>query len=307
MPSGVRLTQKEVEQRFNKEGYTLLSQFKTSKDFISFICPNGHQHEIVASNFFQGQRCGKCATNQRLSQKEVEDAFEKEGYTLLTEYEGRQKLLNFICPEGHQHKINFNNFKSGLRCSKCRGYHLTQNQIKLIFEKEGYKLLGEYKKAKLPLDFICPKGHIHKMTLQHFMNGVRCGKCHQETHTGFKIFSYYRIFHRTLVEGKSKIEKEKLKEITNFIQDDIQDIYDQCPKGYSVDHLVPFSFFDHSDVDQIYDCWDRENLRYLPYLENISRGNRLTKEEYVKMNDKQKYILFSASNKPLFYHDWLDK
>jgi 5-methylcytosine-specific restriction endonuclease McrA len=46
----------------------------------------------------------------------------------------------------------------------------------------------------------------------------------------------------------------------------IQQIYEQCPEGYEVDHIVPISKggLHHQD-----------NLQYLSWLENRRKGNRL--------------------------------
>lgn len=50
----------------------------------------------------------------------VKDFIERSGYKLLSSiYENAHKKLKILCPEGHQYEANFNNFKSGYRCSKC--------------------------------------------------------------------------------------------------------------------------------------------------------------------------------------------
>ena len=49
----------------------------------------------------------------------------------------------------------------------------------------------------------------------------------------------------------------------------IQSIYENCPEGYEVDHIVPISKggLHHQD-----------NLQYLPWLENRRKGNKLVSE-----------------------------
>ena len=49
----------------------------------------------------------------------------------------------------------------------------------------------------------------------------------------------------------------------------IQQIYENCPEGYEVDHIIPISKggLHHQD-----------NLQYLPWLENRRKGNKMVSE-----------------------------
>jgi len=60
--------------------------------------------------------------SKKLTYEFVKEQFKKEGYELLSkEYKGCFQKLNYICPEGHQHNISWNSFKSGERCPYCVG------------------------------------------------------------------------------------------------------------------------------------------------------------------------------------------
>jgi hypothetical protein len=113
--------------------------------------------------------------------KQIKQSFEKEGYKLLsTEYVNAKTYLNFICPNGHNHKITWNAWQSGRRCGKC--YHIkisyTYEQIKQSFEKEEYTLIStEYVNAHQKLKFICPNGHKHEIRWNNWLLGRRCGRC----------------------------------------------------------------------------------------------------------------------------------
>lgn len=52
--------------------------------------------------------------------------------------------------------------------------------------------------------------------------------------------------------------------------DKIKDIYDKCPKGYHVDHIIPLQgeFISGLHIET--------NLQYLPALDNIKKGNKYT-------------------------------
>lgn len=45
-------------------------------------------------------------------------------------------------------------------------------------------------------------------------------------------------------------------------------------KVWHIDHIVPVSAFDHSDVEQIRQCWALTNLRALGAAENVAKSNK---------------------------------
>lgn len=42
-----------------------------------------------------------------------------------------------------------------------------------------------------------------------------------------------------------------------------------------IDHIIPSSLFDHTNEEEIKKCWHWRNLRYLPSIDNKSKGNTL--------------------------------
>lgn len=182
-----------VKQSFESEGYQLLStEYKNAHQYLHYICPNGHEHKIKLYTWIRGQRCGKC---HYITYEQVRQSFEDEGYQLLsTEYKNNKQLLDFICSNGHYHKIRFDDWNRGSRCGKC---NKTQyDYVKKSFIQEGYKLLStEFIDSHTYLDYICPNGHQHKIIWANWQQGVRCGLCHHKW---------------------SKAEKEILKYIENI-------------------------------------------------------------------------------------------
>jgi hypothetical protein len=54
----------------------------------------------------------------------------------------------------------------------------TIEYIREQFEKEGYTLLSEeYTDSSIPISFICPNNHIHKISFGCWKKGQRCKKC----------------------------------------------------------------------------------------------------------------------------------
>lgn len=127
---------------------------------------------------------------KRLKYEDIKQAFEKEGYVLLEEkYLGSNVKMRYICSQGHNHEMCWDNFKQGKRCPDCQRVKNSKsrkkdfNIIDHSFEQEGYTLITkeeEYKNASTKLYYICQKGHKHSITWNSFNNGNRCPECAKE-------------------------------------------------------------------------------------------------------------------------------
>ena len=175
-----------IKSEFEKEGYQLLTTtYESSKQKLSYICPNYHKHSITWENWRRGCRCKICGIESRTNKKRlslsfIKSEFEKEGYRLLTtEYKNAQQKLDYICPNGHQHSISWGGWKNGYRCSVCAGNAKpTIDFIRSEFEKEGYQLLTtEYKNNSQKLDYACFNGHQHSIRWNDWKKGARCPTC----------------------------------------------------------------------------------------------------------------------------------
>lgn len=118
-------------------------------------------------------------SNAKKTYAEVKAKFEAEGYKLLSScYINGSTPLDYECPIGHKHHINYFDFYSGNRCGKCRKNKLTYEDAKESFESVGYKLLSkEYTAESKYLDYECPQGHVSKTSLYSFRFGTRCPYC----------------------------------------------------------------------------------------------------------------------------------
>lgn len=178
---GKKLTYEFVKNKFEEEGYTLLSKRHiNSKTKLKYKCPKGHIHSIIWSDWCQGHRCPFCFGTGKKTIEDVRKAFENEGYVLLSnKYINSRTKLNYICPNGHRHVVRWNNWQQGQRCPVCAGKAKPPiNFIKDVFEKEGYLLLTtEYKNAKTKLDYVCFEGHKHSITWNDWKTGYRCPYC----------------------------------------------------------------------------------------------------------------------------------
>lgn len=118
---------------------------------------------------------------KKLTYEFVKQAFESEGYTLLSStYKNNHSKLKYICPNGHTHSIIWNSWKSGHRCPYCDGQaKLDISFVRDSFTASGYVLLNtEYTNNTTKLDYICPNGHKHFVSWNHWSRGVRCPYCY---------------------------------------------------------------------------------------------------------------------------------
>ena len=269
----------EIREFFKKEGYELLSTEYINKNTkLEYICPEGHKHSVSWDNFNHGRRCPECAMEIRksklkLSYDEVKQAFEKEGYTLLsTDYVNNRTELKYICPNGHKHSTNWDGFSNGRRCPECgvetvkSKLRLSYDEVKQGFEKEGYTLLStEYIKSSSKLKVRCPKSHEYEVSWGHFNQGRRCPICNNSK--GEKRISLF------------------LKE--NNINYEAQKLFKEC----SYKRMLPFDFYliDYNicieyDGQQHYNTIDFSG-------KNQERAEEQFKQTQKKDNIKTQYCL----------------
>jgi len=172
-----------IRSEFEKKGYTLLTiKYLNNRQKLSYICPNGHRHNISWNAWKnQGQRCVYCAGQGKPTIEFIKAEFEREGYELLTtRYINAHTKLKYKCSEGHEHQISWTEWCSlGNRCPYCADRPpLTINFIRAKFEKENYILLTtEYINSKQKLFYICPKSHRHSICWNNWQHGQRCPEC----------------------------------------------------------------------------------------------------------------------------------
>ena len=158
----LKYTIDKAREKFKEKGYTLLAEkYENNKTKMKCLCPNNHEHETSLDNLLHGYGCPECA-GQVITYKDVKEAFEKEGFTLLSkEYKNAITKLEYICPKGHEHSVSWNSFKNGTRCPKCNTSkgekviedYLTKNNIEYIPQ---YRFSDCRNLLPLPFDFYIP-------------------------------------------------------------------------------------------------------------------------------------------------------
>ena len=147
---------------------------------------------------------------KKLTVEYIREEFNKRGYTLLSEeYQNNKQLLEYICPNGHKHKINWGRFQQGQECPYCTGALMDFNIIKEEFAKRKYILLStEYMSYNDKLEYICPKGHKHSISWSDFNSGRRCPDCGIETVKSKLKLSYDEVKQAFEKEGYTLLSTE---------------------------------------------------------------------------------------------------
>jgi hypothetical protein len=227
-------TQEEfVAEVFNLVGdeYTILSEYKRAKDFIT-ISHNkcGEVYQVTPDKFINdGNRCRKCSylkrskKQTRTHEEYIQEIFKLVGneYTVLGNYKNARKTINMkhnLC--GFEWNPNAQNFlKDGTRCPKCSGVaKINSKEFKnRILEMVGneYTVLGEYTNTQTKIEVkhnLC--GNIYMVTPANFCNGKRCPKCagnSLKTHEEFEQEVYELVNNEYSVLTKYKTAKFPIK------------------------------------------------------------------------------------------------
>lgn len=179
-----KLTIEFIKEQFEKENYILLSTtYVNSREKINFICSNGHQNTICWDSWRSGCRCSICSKNVfQYSFDYIKQKFKDENYTLLSNcYINANTKLKYICPNGHEHSVNWNSWKKGNRCVYCTGnIKHTYEYVKQSFTVENYTLLStKYNNLSSKLYYRCPNNHVHYTTFNNWNKGRRCPTCYK--------------------------------------------------------------------------------------------------------------------------------
>ena len=176
-----RLTYKFIKDQFEKENYKLLTkQYKKAHQKLYYICPKGHIHSIIWNAWQRGHRCPYCAGQGKPTIIYIKFKFEEEKYILLSiEYKNNRQKLEYICPKGHRHSINWSDWCQGYRCPHCVGVGKpTIEFVRVSFKKEDYILLSnKYRNCYQKLNCICSRGHECNISWDRWQQGQRCPIC----------------------------------------------------------------------------------------------------------------------------------
>lgn len=118
----------------------------------------------------------------------------------------------------------------------------------------------------------CSKCKIVKDYEDFYENHSKATRLNDWCKSCFKVERTKNPFTNRAAVAKYKANKLRAtpKWLTKKQLNDITEIYQKCPIGYHVDHIVPLQ---GTNICGLHVPW---NLQYLPAKENMSKGNKLT-------------------------------
>lgn len=132
-------------------------------------------------------------------------------------------LIKCSNPIHHSYEVNFNNFKNGKRCPKCKFEKLSNvfrkdfSLIKKEIENRGYEIIeiigGKY--INLNTEFIlrCKNGHLWKTTYRNFMHGNDCSHCFGNGKLTYEYVKEYLKYYDYILLSKKYINASTLLEV----------------------------------------------------------------------------------------------
>ncbi len=115
-----------IEEEFKKYNFELISDEKdydNCKTDLKYICPNGHEGKVTWSGFRRNHGCYECTGSMWKKWEDIVKRYKERGYTLSSkedDYEGRETLLTYICPNNHKYTQSWHSFNAGKGCHYCR-------------------------------------------------------------------------------------------------------------------------------------------------------------------------------------------
>lgn len=137
-----KLTLEYIKQQAALKGFSCVSnQYIDSKTKLLFICPLGHEFNIIYNSFQRGQGCSKCrytiSSNKRKHTIEyVKEFIKSKGFECLSDvYQNSHSILNIKCSKNHIFNRNFSDFTQNRYCPTCNNYsYVKENVVRSFFE-----------------------------------------------------------------------------------------------------------------------------------------------------------------------------
>lgn len=130
----------------------------------------------------------RTSPNRRLqkqidARRDFEESVLQNGYSFDSTYtyQGTEKKVNIICPNGHIRSTTPQNFKANNVCPICPSRRHQQAESKFFqnLKVAGYSLTPQekYVNSSTHVEIICPVGHTYCITPNNFNRGKRCRGC----------------------------------------------------------------------------------------------------------------------------------
>lgn len=158
-------------------------------------------------------------------------------------------------------------YKLGTQCSKCyiRDYQrlnrLHLNAYKLQWTKENKEAFLKAQKK-----YMTSESGKNKLTIRtQLIENKEKAKLRAKKYAQEKRVEYRKTQRLCQAIRRGKLRSQVL---TNQFRNELKKIYDSCPVGFEVDHIVPVQ---GKNVSGLHVPW---NLQYLSRAENLAKSNK---------------------------------
>jgi len=234
--------------------------------------------------------------HKKLNINIIKKEFKDKGFVIEDEYYNNiNQSFNYICSNGHRHKMRLDHLRQGIGCPYCNK-RPSLCLIKEELKKENYFILSnEYKDVNTILVCKCCNNHIFKTTWRYWKKGRRCFECNK----------YYKI-KDSFFNIKNKFLNDDYIIISNNYTNNHSKLKYICPNGHigsiRVDH-----FLSGHRCHKCFNIKNNENNRYtLDFvLEALKKENySLLTNRYI--NAKQKLECVCPNGHPYItrWNNW---
>ena len=119
---------------------------------------------------------------KKITTKEYKEQIKNRNVEVLEEYKGIQIKILHQCSKGHKWMAQPHNIKKGHGCPECFNKKLTLStqKYKEQIKDTGFRILEEYKGAKIKILHQCAKGHQWMAVPRSIKNGTGCPYCQSQ-------------------------------------------------------------------------------------------------------------------------------
>lgn len=324
-----KLTIEHVRKELLKEGYTLDSTtYTNSATKFNYTCPKGHKGSINWNNWGIGHRCSVCFGTSKYSTDYIKENLAKEGYQLIDkEYLGNKYKLTLICPNKHEYKVSWDNWKSkGSRCPKCNEIGISKpekeiqdflNSFDISFRTNDRLLIKPYEldivipSKKIAIEYCGLYWHSEILGKDRKYHSLKLDKCLER---GYKLIT---IFEDEWL-SKTEIVKNRLRNLL-FDYNNLTTVYARNCVVKEISSKVAKEFC----IDNHIQGYAISNTRLGLFLKDelvsvmtfakpsLSKGQKISKEyvwELSRFCSKSGFRVIGGASKLLKYfernYDW---
>jgi hypothetical protein len=290
-----KLSKDFVYSEIEKEGWKVHSEYVNAQEFLILSKSDfygGAKAQLNWGSWSQGRRPSWRSIIDKTAY--VKNILETEGWFLHNDYINQLDYLIISKPgyfNGYKFKFMWKQWVRGHRPDFKSLYNktefITNYLLNLNYEiVKPFKFEGTHKRFSVLKDGVVYTTSWSAVRSGHLPGSIKLRVCNQirdffrrGRKKPAKDFSISRLF--------SDKYYERLAKKFDF----------EIPENYHIDHIIPLSYFGES-LKQIRLSFHIKNLRILPKTTNISRNNKLRKEDLDRHN---LWWLFNVAENPKTY------